>query len=117
MENYSISIRTHAKQLNHLAWGAKKRHGMTWKAAMQFAFDALRIKQRMATSVISFAYIKLSTGEVRNAKGTRDLAVIPTDKHPKGTSTKPETTNTVSYFDLDVQGWRSFDVTNLTPAI
>ena len=112
-----INIRTHAKQLNHLAWGAKKRHGLTWKEAMKFAFDSLRIKERMAKEVVSFAFIKLSTGEVRKANGTRNFDLIPADKHPKESKPSKDTTNTVKFFCVDKGEWRSFDISQLTPAL
>ncbi len=117
-----ISIKTHGSQINHLAWGAIKRFKangktLTWKDAFAFAVDALNMKSRLSSGVVNFSFVKVSTGEVRAAVGTRDLANIPTEFHPKGTSTKPETTNVVSYFDLDAAGWRSFDITNLIPSL
>jgi hypothetical protein len=117
-----ISIATHGKQINHLAWGAIRRFKsngkvLSWKEAFHFAVGALSMKERLSTGVVNFAFVKVSTNETRLAKGTRDLANIPVEFHPKGTSTKPETTNVVSYFDLDSKGWRSFDVTNLVPSL
>lgn len=112
-----ISIKTHGSQINHLAWGVKRRHNLTWKQAIAHAFKALRMKQELSNGVVNFSYVKVSTGEIRNASGTRDIANIPAAFHPKGTSTKPETTNVVSYFDLDAQGWRSFDIANLAPSL
>jgi len=111
-----ISIRTHAKQLNHLAWGVRRKHGLTWKAAMGHAFRALRMKETLSTGVVNFSFTKVSDGSTRVANGTRDLNAIPAAFHPKGTSTKPETTNTVTFFDVDAQGWRSFSIDTLNPA-
>jgi hypothetical protein len=117
-----ISIKTHGASINHLAWGAIRRFKangktLTWKQAFAFAVDALNVKDRMATGVVEFSFVKVSTGEVRAAKGTRELSNIPSEFHPKGTSTKSETTNVVSYFDLGVQGWRSFDISTLIPSL
>lgn len=117
-----ISIKTHGSQINHLAWGAirsfkARGKSLSWKEAFAFAVDALNIKNRLATGVVEFSFVKVSTGEVRAAKGTRELSNIPAEFHPKGTSTKSETTNVVSYFDLGSQGWRSFDISNLIPSL
>lgn len=116
-----ISIRTHGKSINHLAWGAikaAKQRGKTrtWKEAFAHAIDALTIKDRLSTGIVTFTFTKLD-GSLRPAKGTRSLEFIPAEFHPKGTSKKPETTNVVSFFDVENKGWKSFDITTLIPSL
>jgi len=48
-----------------------------------------------------------ANGDIRVIHGTRNLDLIPSDDHPKGTgNTVPESVVTV--YDLDAAGWRSF---------
>jgi len=111
-----ISIKTHGKAINHLAWGVVRKNGMTWKQAYHHAVNALSMKERLSSGVVEFKFTKLD-GTLRPAKGTRSLEFIPAQFHPKGTSTKPETTNVVSFFDVENNGWKSFDIANLVPSI
>jgi hypothetical protein len=111
-----ISIKKNGSQINHLAWGVKRRHGLTWKQAITHAFDALRMKQRLSTAIVNFSFTKVSDGTTRIAKGTRDLGLIPSSKHPKKESA-PKSTNVVNYFDLGANDWRSFDISNLNPSL
>lgn len=46
-------------------------------------------------------------GSERVMKCTLNQNMIPTEKMPKGTG-KQKSDNTISVFDLDVDGWRSF---------
>ena len=57
-----------------------------------------------------FAYHK-KNGELRIARGTTCLDLIPVDNHPTGSG--PVKTRIVSYWDTNVQGWRSFDPDNV----
>lgn len=45
-------------------------------------------------------------GTERVINCTTNIAVIPQEKHPKGTGSSPESTKRV--FDIDKQEWRSF---------
>ena len=59
---------------------------------------------------------KLSTGVIRQARGTLDFSRIPEEHHPKSLSSapdvRPENYNTFPYYDLDAAGWRSFRLDN-----
>ena len=60
----------------------------------------------LAHNVVSFTYRKVN-GEIRNATGTRNLALVETQTGisvptPKG----KEQPN--SYYDINVMGWRSY---------
>ena len=65
----------------------------------------------LAHNVVSFTYRKVN-GEIRNATGTRNLALVETQTGisvptPKG----KEQPN--SYYDINVMGWRSYEPENL----
>lgn len=64
------------------------------------------LKNLLKAGPVSFAYRK-KTGELRIAKGTTNLSLIPEESHPNGNgSTKA---NTHAYWDLNVEGWRAFN--------
>lgn len=64
------------------------------------------LKNLLKVGPVSFAYRK-KTGELRIAKGTTNLSIIPEESHPNGNgSTKA---NTQAYWDLNVEGWRAFN--------
>lgn len=54
-------------------------------------------------------------GTERILNGTRKLALIPEEFHPKGESENfpPENINLVPIFDLEANGWRSFDLSRI----
>lgn len=65
----------------------------------------------LAHNVVSFTYRKVN-GEIRNARGTRNLALVETQTGvsvptPKG----KEQPN--AYYDINVMGWRSYKPENL----
>lgn len=64
------------------------------------------LKNLLKVGPVGFAYRK-KTGELRIAKGTTNLDLIPEGSHPNGNgSTK---SNTHAYWDLNVEGWRAFN--------
>lgn len=66
--------------------------------------------EKMRSGEATFKYKKKSTGEVREARGTLNLSMVPEDHQPKGVdSDKKVNDTTQAYYDLDKQGWRSFD--------
>ena len=52
-------------------------------------------------------------GSERVMKCTRNLSSIPSDMQPKGTMQKVEESDNIRVFDVEQQGWRSFNFTNL----
>lgn len=69
------------------------------------------VKKELSRHFQSFAYRK-KDGSLRIAKGTLDPNLIPADQQPKGSGFgKPA--DLVSYWDMNVQGWRAFDTNNL----
>lgn len=66
---------------------------------------------------VKFVYMK-KDGTRRQARGTRKLSAIPENSHPgEGTSFRPESPNTIKYYDFDAEGWRSFLVANFVEFI
>ena len=75
--------------------------------------------KEMGNGIIIFEFIKKSTGDVRKMIGTRNFNVIPKEHYPKNSEKYHPTTNNniVTVFDVENDGWRSFDVTTLTKII
>lgn len=83
---------------------------LTKSEAWRKAWAAVRLQEAMQTSEkVEFSFVKVSTGEVRQAVGTLHPAIIP-DVKGEG-RIKP--VNQITYFDLDRQQWRSFKAENL----
>jgi hypothetical protein len=59
---------------------------------------------------VTVTFIK-KDGTERTMKCTRNLKLIPEDKHPKGV--KKETGDVLPVFDLDKNDWRSFDLNDV----
>lgn len=57
-------------------------------------------------NVVSVKFTK-KDGSVRVMRCTKNLDLIPQDKHPKGAS-RNTTSDAVVAFDLDINEWRSF---------
>lgn len=70
------------------------------------------ILEALGDGVVDLQFKKVN-GDLRNMRGTRNLDLIPEDKHPKGEGTIRESDTTVTLFDLEVEDWRSFRVENL----
>lgn len=51
-------------------------------------------------------------GTERTMKCTRNFASIPSDKQPKS-SIEKTTTDAVRVFDVEIQDWRSFNISNI----
>lgn len=66
----------------------------------------VNLVELLSTSCVHFAYRKRS-GELRIAYGTTMMSLIPEENHPKGTGT--EKVGVKSYWDLNSEGWRSYD--------
>jgi len=66
--------------------------------------EIINLKSRLAEGEVEFEYTK-KDGTIRKARGTLNTGMIPKAHLPKKRPTAP---NNVRYWDLDVQGWRSF---------
>lgn len=68
-------------------------------------------KESLRNGVVEFSYEK-KDGTIREAKGTLNSEVYGKEHEPKGTGFEvPE--NIIKYYDLDKEGWRSFDFNKL----
>ena len=69
--------------------------------------------QRLRGGVVRFSF-KKKNGEIRQAKGTLKMDLIPVSDHPKsegtanGVASASGKTGNQSYYDLDKNAWRSF---------
>lgn len=80
-------------------------------AKIRTSISAKEVKNELGRHFQSFAYRK-KDGSLRIAKGTLDPSIIPEDQRPAGTGT-PKPDNIVSYWDMNVEGWRAFDINSL----
>lgn len=86
-----------------------------WKRA----WDLHWFRLMLANGIVHFRYYKENDDPtqkgiryvLRKARGTLLMDVIPESKRPKGTSTREPNYKNMSYYDLDKDDWRSFDVT------
>lgn len=109
----NISIKTHGSKINKLAWAIVRKHGFAWREAIRAAFKSIRLMEQMKNQeAVEFSYMKKDRS-LRPAMGTRNLDLIPHDKHPKGNKRDSVYNHTLAYFDLDANGWRSCLAINL----
>lgn len=96
---------------------------LEWQNALKRAWYFERLRKALSKGVVRFSYFK-ADGSIREAVGTTCNLLIPTEKHPKGTSQARENLISISYFDFERQDWRGFrmesfigfvDVWQLTP--
>ena len=89
----------------------------TWSEALQYAWQLHYFRKMLQAGIVWFSYLKINdvilTRVVRPARGTLNLELIPKEFHPVerlDTQSAMRTPNysVISYFDLDVMGWRSF---------
>ena len=90
-----------------------KSANLDFSTAQRKAWAVIRLKAAMQESAaVSFSYVKKSTGEIRPAVGTTKSDCVPVTL---GTG-KEKPATIVTYFDLDANGWRSFDAANISLA-
>ena len=85
------------------------------------AWDLYWFRQMLLNGIAHFRYWKVNKKLVnielrhpsvlREARGTLLMDVIPEAKRPKGGPYRYPNFGTMSYYDLDKDDWRSFDVT------
>ena len=66
------------------------------------------LKNYLTRGVVKVIFTK-KDGTDRTMLATLNESLIPDDKKPKGTGKKAESTNTFSVYDVEVDGWRSFN--------
>lgn len=89
------------------AWALFRSTGRAFAVCLSKAWALYRLTKRMRAGVVLFAYEK-ADGSLRKASGTlHDVAATV-----KGTG-RPDDGQTVKYYDVEADGWRSFKVENL----
>ena len=92
-----------------------KKHSpeFTWRDCVAHAWYLERFKKALYEGVVEFTFCK-KDGSVRDAKGTTNLVLIPSDKWPKGEEQsqrqRQSQCQTINYFDFDRNDWRSFQI-------
>ena len=85
---------------------------ISWSEILKMAWQFLYLRQMLQRGIVKFSYYKfnglLVTHVLRQARGTLNMELIPADKQPKDSPLYTPNYTTMSYYDLDVQGWRSF---------
>lgn len=79
------------------------------------ATDEQELREMMAQGFVNIIYIKISTGEQRNAVATTNLDLIPEHKHPKENPKRKawKKDGYVRYFDFTVNDWRCLTMQNI----
>ena len=84
---------------------------LEWKNALKRGWYFVRFNEWLSGGIVKFSFFK-KDGSIREAVGTKDLRIIPKEKWPKGADADHMPNySTVTFFDLDKQEWRSFDIT------
>ena len=105
-----MSISSRALRMAHLF--RKDKPDYPWSDCVRRAWWFVHFRKQLAHGFATFSFFK-KDGSIREARGTLFFPLIPADKHPKGENEKMrKCENAFSFFDLDKQEWRSFDITN-----
>lgn len=84
----------------------------TWGEALKYAWQLHYFRKMLQAGIVWFSYRKINlyilTSVIRPARGTLNLELIPKEFHPKNSPDYKPNYSTISYFDLDAMGWRSF---------
>ena len=93
-----------------------------WSGAVRDAWRTERVREALLGGVVALRYYNRHGDELERM-GTLSGSLIPSGSAPKGVRqqeiaeglTEP-VWRIINYYDLDQQGWRSLDVTNLISA-
>lgn len=88
------------------AWAIARATGKVFAICLSKSWQLYRLTKRMRAGIVRFAYEK-TDGTLRRAAGTLHEVVATI----KGTG-RPDDGCTVKYYDIEVDGWRSFKVEN-----
>ena len=82
----------------------------TWPDALSYAWYFERFRKTLRNGIIHFTYRK-EDDSYREATGTCFPWLIPSENQPKTSDSerKPKPA-TITYYDIDAKGWRSFDI-------
>jgi hypothetical protein len=81
--------------------------------ATMFVTEEFRewITEYLSENEVTVRFTK-KDGSERTMRCTRNLTAIPTEHQPK-TTLQPSTSDAIRAFDLDIQEWRSFNLSTL----
>lgn len=108
----NISIQSRVMHMAHKI--LESNPNMTWSEAVRLAWQLHYFREMLKRGIVKFSYYKINdvilTRVIRPARGTLNLELIPADKQPKDSPLYVPNWSSIAYFDLDVQGWRSFNI-------
>lgn len=94
------------RSIMSLAWQFVKTEGMTISEGLKCAWRNAKVHYLMREGYVNFVFLK-KNGEVRTAKGTTNLGILPNGALKGGQRTSNPKTHQV-YYDYDKQDWRCF---------
>ena len=106
-----MSAANHLRKENPVIFGGTP---ITPSQALKYAWWFEDFRKKLSTGVWRFSYFK-KDGHIREAVGTLDPARIPVEHAPKNSeeaNAYMPSYETLSYYDLDAGGWRSFRLDN-----
>lgn len=104
------SVRINKSMVMRAAWEVLRKHeAVTFAEALHKAWNAYKLKAKMALGVVKFVF-KKTNGEIRNAVGTLAKNLYQYDY--KGTGHKSPAA-TIRYWDVEKHAFRSFCVGSL----
>ena len=95
-------------EIFNLAWQMVKRNGYTMSEALKAAWLNIKLRIRMAHSIVKFYFQKVD-GSIREAYGTLNVDLLP--NHEESNRKKNDTVQV--YFDAEKQEWRCYKKANL----
>jgi len=123
-----ISQKQRVMHMAHIIYKARLMrqilHGVnySWSTAVTDAWRMQEVRNAMSTGIVELYYTKKDGTDVMR-HGTLSPALIPSMAAPKGIQDKliedgaaEPVWGVVSYYDLDMHGWRSFQIESLRKA-
>lgn len=105
MKTYNLNS---LREVMKLAWQFVKKNGYNMSEALKIAWANIKLKAEMKKRIVKFYFQKVD-GSIREAYGTLKEDLLP--RHEESGRKKNDTVQT--YFDSEVEGWRSFKKANL----
>lgn len=82
--------------------------GLTESLAEILDSEIDSVKQNLQRGIVKVVFTK-KDGTDRTMLATLNEDLIPEDKRPKGTGKKVTNSNTIAVYDVEADGWRSFN--------
>ncbi len=96
------------------AWQLFRATGNAWRLCMLKAWELYRLAKAMREGVVTFSYSKMD-GTIRKAVGT--LINVPAGATLGGKKVTKPSYKTMTYYDIEKNGFRCFRIENLISAI